>query len=231
MKVWAVVVAAGDGRRFGGRKQFASLGGRALVDWSVETARVVADGVVLVVPVAAPGSGPDAERTPGPDATPDAPQPVAAHGADAVVVGGPTRAASVRAGLDAVPADADVIVVHDGARPLASPALFRAVVDAVVAGADAAVPALPVADTVKSVDRDGVVLSTLARQGLVTVQTPQAFRAAVLRRAHRGGADATDDAGLVEQLGATVRVVPGDPRNLKVTTPQDLDMARALACP
>jgi 2-C-methyl-D-erythritol 4-phosphate cytidylyltransferase len=205
--VWVVVVAAGDGSRFGGLKQFAEIDGRPLVDWSVDAARSVADGVVLVVP-------------PGPPSG-------QAHGADVVVAGGATRAASVRAGLDAVPGDADVIVVHDGARPLASAELFRSVVDAVTAGAAAAVPGLALADTVKRVD-DGAVVATVARDGLVTVQTPQAFRAEVLRRAHAQGADATDDAGLVEAQGATVRVVPGDPRNLKVTAPADLVMVRAL---
>ena len=119
-------------------------------------------------------------------------------------------------------------MVHDGARPLASPALFGAVVDAVTGGADAAVPAVAMADTVKRVE-DGVVTATVARHGLVTVQTPQAFRADILRAAHDAGADATDDATLVEARGATVRVVPGDPRNIKVTTAADLEVAQALA--
>ncbi len=215
MRVWAVVVAAGGGSRFGGPKQFVSLGDRALVDWSVDAARTVADGVVLVVPA-------DVVST---SAVPDA------HGADVVVAGGDTRTASVAAGLDAVPAGAEVIVVHDGARPLASPALFRAVVDAVAAGAEAAVPGLALSDTVKRVDDAGAVVSTVDRRHLVSVQTPQAFRADLLRRAHAGGAEATDDAGLVEGQGATVRVVPGDPRNLKLTTPADLDMIRALLGP
>jgi 2-C-methyl-D-erythritol 4-phosphate cytidylyltransferase len=204
--VWAVVVAGGSGRRFGAEKQFVTLGGRALVAWSVAAARSVADGVVVVLPADNPGD---------------------AFGADVVVVGGDTRAASVRAGLAAVPGGAEVIVVHDGARPLASAELFGAVVDAVVAGADGAVPGLPVGDTLKRVSGD-TVADTVSRDGLVMVQTPQAFRAAVLRRAHASGDDATDDAALVESLGATVRVVPGEPRNLKVTTTADLDVVRAL---
>jgi 2-C-methyl-D-erythritol 4-phosphate cytidylyltransferase len=212
--VWVVVVAAGDGARFGGLKQWAEIDGRSLVEWSLEAARSVADGVVLVLRADAVDASP-----------PDS------HGVDAVVAGGATRAASVRAGLAAVPLDADVIVVHDGARPLASPALFRAVVDTVAAGAAGAVPGLAVADTVKRVDDAGSVVSTVERHGLVTVQTPQAFRADVLRRAHAGAGEAHDDAGLVEARGATVRVVPGEPRNLKVTTPADLDTARALARP
>jgi 2-C-methyl-D-erythritol 4-phosphate cytidylyltransferase len=147
--------------------------------------------------------------------------------ADAVVVGGATRAASVRAGLDAVPDDAEVIVVHDAARPLARSSLYRAVVDAIVPGVDAAVPGLPVTDTVKQVAGDRVV-STPDRSQLVVVQTPQAFRAACLRTAHRSGGDATDDAALVEAAGGTVAVVPGDPRNIKLTEPSDLLVMEAL---
>jgi 2-C-methyl-D-erythritol 4-phosphate cytidylyltransferase len=214
--VWVVVVAAGGGERFGGRKQFAEIDGRPLVRWSVEAARSVADGIVLVLPPDIAGTG-EAEGTGSPDT----------YGADVAVAGGSTRTGSVRAGLGAVPGGAEVIVVHDGARPLASADLFRSVVDAVTGGAVAAIPGLALTDTVKHVD-DGVVVSTLDRRGLVTVQTPQAFRAEALRKALESGDDATDDAGLVEAQGATVRVVNGDPRNLKVTTPDDLDMVRAL---
>ena len=212
--MWVVVVAAGDGRRFGAPKQFAQIAGRAMVQWAVDAARSVADGVVLVLPRSEVEAGAPARR--------------AVAGADVVVAGGDTRAASVRAGLAVVPASADVIVVHDGARPLASPALFRAVVDMVEGGADAAVPGLAVADTLKRVVGDAVT-DTVARQGVVAVQTPQAFRATVLRDAHRDLSEATDDAGLVESLGATVRVVAGDPRNIKVTTVADLEVAQALA--
>jgi 2-C-methyl-D-erythritol 4-phosphate cytidylyltransferase len=216
VSVWVVVVAAGSGRRFGAPKQVALLGGRRLVHWALDAARAVADGVVLVVPA---GDAPDVTAP-----TP----PGAGAGADVVVVGGDTRAASVRCGLAAVPSSAEVIVVHDGARPLASPALFRAVVDAVAGGADAAVPGLAVVDTLKRVD-DDVITATVTRDGLVAVQTPQAFRAELLRRAHAGATEATDDAALVESLGATVRVVPGDPRNIKVTTAADLEVVQALA--
>jgi 2-C-methyl-D-erythritol 4-phosphate cytidylyltransferase len=101
------------------------------------------------------------------------------------------------------------------------------VIDAVRAGADAAVPALPVADTVKRVDGDRVV-GTVDRDGLVVVQTPQAFRVAALRVAHTDDADATDDAALVEAAGGTVVVVGGDPRNLKVTTVADVAVVEAL---
>jgi 2-C-methyl-D-erythritol 4-phosphate cytidylyltransferase len=127
-----------------------------------------------------------------------------------------------------VPASAAVVVVHDAARPCASPALFDAVVAAVRAGADAAVPGLPIADTVKRVDGDRIT-ETLARSELVAVQTPQAFAAAALRAAHEGGGDATDDAALVEAAGGRAVVVPGEPGNLKITRPDDLRVAGALA--
>jgi 2-C-methyl-D-erythritol 4-phosphate cytidylyltransferase len=142
----------------------------------------------------------------------------------AAVPGGPSRSESVRAGLAAVPPEAEIIVVHDAARPLAPAALFQAVVDAVRAGADAAVPALPVVDTLKQVD-GGRVVATVDRDGLVAVQTPQAFRAAALRAAHAAGGVASDDAALVEAAGGSVVVVPGDPSNLKLTTPEDLAQA------
>lgn len=206
--VWAVVVAAGSGSRFGGAKQFEYLGDRRVLDWAVEAARAVSQGVVLVVP-------PEL-------AVADEPA------ADVVVPGGSTRSASVRAGLAAVPPEADVIVVHDAARPLAPVSLFESVVAAVVDGADAAVPGLTPADTIKRLDGDGRVVETLDRARLVGVQTPQAFRAAALRRAHEGEPDATDDAALVEAGGGRVVVVPGDRRAAKVTTPDDLLLARAL---
>jgi 2-C-methyl-D-erythritol 4-phosphate cytidylyltransferase len=207
-QVWAIVVAGGSGQRFGQRKQFALLGGRPMAQWSVAACRPVSSGVVLVVPTGYERQG--------------------EHGADRVVVGGPTRAASVRCGLAAVPDDAEVILVHDAARPLAPEALFDAVV-AAVSGPEggAAICALPVSDTIKRVD-DGFVTATLDRSELVAVQTPQAFRADLLRRAHSTGAEATDDAALVELLGEPVRVVPGDPRNLKITTEADLHTAERL---
>jgi 2-C-methyl-D-erythritol 4-phosphate cytidylyltransferase len=148
----------------------------------------------------------------------------AGEGADVVVVGGDTRAASVRAGLQSLPA-CEVVVVHDAARPLASSALFDAVVSAVESGADGAIPGLQVTDTVKrAITRQGrtVVVATLDRSELVTVQTPQAFRRDVLERAHAAQDDATDDAALVEAAGGTIIVVAGEASNLKITGPADL---------
>jgi 2-C-methyl-D-erythritol 4-phosphate cytidylyltransferase len=145
----------------------------------------------------------------------------------ALATGGASRAESVRAGLAVVPLGAEIVVVHDAARPLASDELFDAVIGAVRDGADGAVPGLAVADTLKRVD-DVRVTATVDRVGLVAVQTPQAFDARILRAAHAGSADATDDAQLVEAIGGTVVVVPGDPRNLKITGPADLMIAAAL---
>ena len=201
MSIWAIVVAAGRGSRFGGAKQFEELEGRRVVDWALVASRSVADGVVLVVPADHVEDG--------------------ASVADVVVIGGATRSASVRAGLDAVPEDAEVVVVHDAARPFAAPALFEAVVAAVRGGADAAVPGVPVADTVKRVVGSEVV-ATLDREELVAVQTPQAFAAAALRRAHSDAGEATDAAALVEAAGGRVVVVPGDPANAKITLRTDL---------
>jgi 2-C-methyl-D-erythritol 4-phosphate cytidylyltransferase len=207
MSVWAVVVAAGAGVRFGTLKQYEHLGDRRVLDWALERARAVADGVVLVVP---PDRAGESE-----------------HGVDAIVAGGDTRVGSVRAGLAAVPHEAEVVVVHDAARPLASVTLFQEVIRAVRAGADGAVPGIPLVDTVKVVE-DGHVAETLDRDRLVAVQTPQAFAAGMLRRAHEEDREGTDDASLVEAIGGRVAVVPGEAANAKITTQHDLVVARAL---
>jgi 2-C-methyl-D-erythritol 4-phosphate cytidylyltransferase len=204
--VWTIVVAAGTGTRFGGAKQYASLGARRVLDHAIEVATSRSDGVVVVTPP--DGAGPDG---------------AAIDGVDAVVPGGATRSASVRAGLAAVPADVDVVVVHDAARPLAGADLFDATVAAVRAGADGAIPAVPVTDSLRHrasgpVDRDD----------LVAVQTPQAFDAGTLRAAHAAGPEATDDAAVVEAAGGRIELVPGDRWNLKITEPDDLVVAAAL---
>jgi 2-C-methyl-D-erythritol 4-phosphate cytidylyltransferase len=207
VQVWAVVVAAGRGERFGAPKQYEALGGRRVLDWALDAAGARAEGVVLVVP---PERAAESEP-----------------GATVVVAGAATRSGSVRAGLASVPPSAEVVLVHDAARPLAPPAVFDAVLDAVADGADGAVPGLPVSDTVKRVAPDGAVLETLDRSALVTVQTPQAFRAGALRAAHAGGGDASDDAALVEAAGGRVVVVPGAAAAAKVTAPGDLPALEA----
>lgn len=213
---WAIVVGAGGGSRFGGPKQYESLGGERVIDRSRRIAGACCDGVVCVVP---------AEDVEG----------------EGAVAGGATRSESVRAGLAAVPLTADVICVHDAARPLASPALYAAVIEAVRAGADGAVPGIPVSDTIKVIDNEregggvvGIVVATPDRSTLVAVQTPQAFAASALRGAHAASPEGTDDAVLVEAyLGADGRAcrvvaVPGDPDNIKITVTEDLERARRL---
>ena len=204
--VGAIVVAAGRGDRFGAAKQFLELGGTRLVDRAVVACSGSCDAVVVVLPADVAWDGP------------------AVH---AAVSGGATRSDSVRAGLAALPPTVEVVLVHDAARPLASRAIFDAVIDAIRAGADAAVPALPVPDTLKRVD-GARVIETVARDDLVAVQTPQAFRIDALRAAHAGDGRATDDAGLVEQSGGCVVVVPGEVTNFKITAPSDLELAAAF---
>ncbi len=148
-----------------------------------------------------------------------------------VVAGGAERTQSGSAGLAALRDDVDIVLVHDAARCLAPPALFDRLVAAVRAGAEAVVPGLPVADTVKQVDTDGVVVATPERSSLRAVQTPQAFRRSVLTRAHASGAEATDDAALVERLGGRVLVIDGDDLAFKVTTAADLERADRILGP
>jgi 2-C-methyl-D-erythritol 4-phosphate cytidylyltransferase len=174
------------------------------VDWAVETARISSDGVVVVLPTE------QAQREGG-------------------VAGGATRSASVRCGLAAVPSDATIICVHDAARPFASEFLFDEVIDAVCSGADGAVPGLPVVDTIKFIDSTNIVTSTPDRRQLVAVQTPQAFRAKQLRQAHENNPEGTDDSTLVEARGGKIVVITGDPLNRKITTPEDLNWARAIS--
>jgi len=204
--VWSVVVAAGSGERFGGDKQAADLAGQPVVVRAVRAATSVSDGVVVVA--TADRRSAVVDLLAGLD------------GVEAIVNGGDTRSASVRCGLAAVPADAEVVLVHDGARPLATPDLFRRVVEAVCLGAEAVVPGIPLADSLRSVE--GRVID---RDGVIAVQTPQGFAAEALRRAHADGGEASDDATLVEATGVTVVVVEGEPANLKVTRPMDLALA------
>lgn len=220
MSSWAVVVAAGEGARFGKAKAFVGLAGIPMIAHSlIVLAKVPAiEGVVLVVSPSQLDEGNALVEATVPSIRVE------------VVTGGATRQASVRAGLAAVPNDARSIVVHDAARPLVTTALVEAAL-AALSNAAGAVVAVPAHDTLKR-ERDGAVTETVARDGLWRAQTPQAFRADVLRRAHQAAAgddaEATDDAVLVERTGEQVVIVPGDERNLKVTTPADLTIAEAL---
>ncbi len=213
MSVWAVLAAAGRGERLGDDrpKAFARLGDLPLVaeplrrlddsDWI--------DGIVVAAP---PGwEEPCIVLA----------EELGAGKVSAVVTGGETRAASVRAALAEVPEDAVVVLVHDAARPLVSDDVIGRVLAPLSDGYDGAVPVVPVSDTVKRVRGDEVV-ETVEREGLVMSQTPQAFLAAALRRAAAG--DGTDCASLVEAQGGKIKAVQGDPRLLKVTSREDLEL-------
>lgn len=221
MKTIAVLVAGGAGRRMGGAlpKQFLPLAGRPILDRSLDAllASPRVDGVVLVVPPDAP----DALRS-------------GCRRRDrviAVVDGGDERQDSVGLGIEAVPPDAEIILVHDAVRPFVP----RELLDRCVEGAaahGAVVPVVPVAETVKAWDPERGTLTTGDRSALFRAQTPQAFRASVLREAYRRAATegrrGTDDASLVEAIGHPVVAVPGDEENIKITVPAELRMAAGL---
>ena len=210
MSVWIVVVAAGSGARFGGPKQYELLGSSRVVDRSIATACRVADRVALVV--AADDVDDDAHAVP---------LPIPMSSWSPAARPGRRRCAE---GSAAVPNDAEVIVVHDAARPLATDALFEQVIAAVAAGADAAVPGVAVSDSLRRldggiVDRGGVGRGTDA-SGVSGRRC--------CGRAHRDEPDASDDATLVEMIGGKVEVVPGEATNFKITTSHDLVVARML---
>ena len=179
--------------------------GVGVSDHSLRTAAEACEGVVAVLPAAAIAEG------------------IVVPDADLVVAGGDTRTASSQAGTDSVPDSAEVILVHDAARPLASPELFARVVSAVRAGADAVVPVVPVVDSIRHVNG-----SVVDRDELRAVQTPQGFRAALLREALASTPEATDDAQAAELTGAAVQMLDGEPTNVKITTPADLLFVRAV---
>ena len=218
---WAVIVAAGRGDRLGldRPKAFAKLNGRPLLAESLE--RLEASEWVDAIVVAAPEEWEEPSILLA--------EEIGAAKVSACVTGGASRTESVRAGVAEVPEDALVVLVHDAARPVLPPEVVERVLTPLGEGWDGAVPALPVADTLKRAGTDGTVLETVDRTGLEAVQTPQAFLAPVLREALAGEVDsATDCAGLVEARGGRVRLVAGDARLLKVTTASDLAFVQAL---
>jgi 2-C-methyl-D-erythritol 4-phosphate cytidylyltransferase len=220
VSVWAVLAAAGSGDRLGADrpKAFVRLGDRPLLGESLE--RLDASGWVDAIVVAAPPGWEEPAILLA--------EELGCSKVSACVAGGATRGESVRRALAEVPGEAAVILVHDAARPLLDDAVVERVVTALNEGWDGAVPALPVADTVKRVDGDRIV-ETLRRDELRAVQTPQAFVAQVLRDACQGDvAEASDCASLVEARGGRVKVVEGDPRLMKVTDAADLDRVAAL---
>jgi len=220
VSVSAVLLAAGRGERLGSDrpKAFARLGERPLLAESLE--RLDASTWVETIVVAAPEGWEEpvillAEE-------------LGCQKVGEVVTGGARRAESVRAGVAGVPADAPVILVHDAARPLLEDIVVERVLTPLSQGWDGAVPGMPLADTVKRVEGETVV-ETLDRSSLFAVQTPQAFAAETLRQALEGDISAASDcSSLVEARGGRVKVVPGDPRLLKVTTAADLERVTAL---
>ena len=224
MAVHALIPAAGLGRRMGagGNKQYLELGDRPILAQTLARLATVAgiDALHLIVPV----DERDYCRE----------QVVARFGLErvrSIIAGGAERQDSVRNGLEGCgAADDDIVLIHDGVRPF-FPVAQLAPLAAAAAGTGAAVLAIPAQDTVKEVV-DGRVVRTLERSRLWQVQTPQAFRCALIREAHRrahaAGFIGTDDASLVEWCGGAVAVVPGSPFNFKLTTPADLALARAL---
>jgi 2-C-methyl-D-erythritol 4-phosphate cytidylyltransferase len=218
--VAAVLAAAGSGERLGADrpKAFVRLGDRPLLAESLERLEESAwvDGIVIAAP---PGWEEPAILLA---------EELGCGKVNACVTGGSTRAESVGLALGEVPDEAAVVLVHDAARPLLQDDVVERVLAPLAEGWDGAVPALPLADTVKRVVGDEVV-ETLDRSELRSVQTPQAFVASVLRDAYAGASrDASDCASLVEARGGRVKVVPGDPRLLKVTDAADLDRVAAL---
>lgn len=223
-RVIALIAAAGQGTRLGAEvpKAYVELRGRTLLERSVRA--LLASGVVdEVIVLVSPDMEPEAARIIGRiDAAPIR-----------LVHGGSERADSVWAGLQAIPDDDAVVLIHDAARALTPPAMVRGVAKRVLEGAPAAVPVVPVADTIKEVAADAVV-STPDRSRLRAVQTPQAFRLSALRQANldywaeQPEFTATDDASLMEWHGEHVATVPGDTLAFKITTPIDLTLAHAL---
>ena len=216
---WALIAAAGSGERLGidRPKAFAVLGGRPLLAESLD--RLDRCPLVDAIVVAAPPEWEEPSILLA--------EELAASKVVACVTGGATRAESVAAALAEVPEEALVVLVHDAARPLVGDGVVERLMGPLGEGFDGAVPVLPVADTLKRV-RDGVVQETVDRAGLVSAQTPQAFLAPTLRRAFSQDlAGVTDCASLVERAGGRVATVEGDPRLLKITTPDDLALVES----
>lgn len=211
-----IVVAAGRGKRFGAAKQFADLAGRPILDWSLETFQRHEDvqEIVLVLPAGRAGK-----------------EYVGRFSKiQAVAEGGKERQDSVWNGFCRLdPGSAGLVLIHDGARPLVSAGLISRIIKA-GRRKKAVIPALPIEETVKKA-AGGRVIRTIDRDDLVRIQTPQAFAYPLLKKAleaaRRGRFRGTDEATLLERLGETVWIVPGEPGNLKITTPLDISIAEA----
>lgn len=217
MSAWAIIAAAGSGSRMGGDKvkTLQILGGRACICYSVEKLKRHCEGVIIAARASDILSYKDALSRNG-------------LTADAYVLGGETRRDSVRNALAKLPEDCDLVLVHDGARPLLSDELILRVMDS-ARRLGSGVPALMITDTVKRVNLQGQSVDSLERRMLRTVQTPQAFHRTIIQSAYdEVDGMASDDASMVEQLGLPVHLVEGDPHNIKLTLPGDLERAEEL---
>ena len=220
MPCGAVIPAAGSASRFGeGDKTLVGLAGRPVLEWVLQ-AMLDSESLEQIVIVVSPSNQAEAMDL---IVRMRSPVPISA------VHGGERRMDSVKEGVDALGQDIDMVLVHDAARPLVSPRLVRTVIEA-ACQYGAAIPGIPVTDTVKKT-RGNQVVETLDRRELIAVQTPQVFRRDWLEAAYREipvGTELTDEASVLEAAGYPVRVVPGDPANLKVTTPMDTRIAEAM---
>ena len=210
MKIAVIIAAGGTGKRMGRPKQFLPLAGRAVVEWTIEAFRKVknVEQIIMVV------SGEDLERAKDLGTT--------------VVEGGEERGDSVKNGLKAVSPDCDLVIIHDGARPLITADIIeKAIKEA--KEQDAVVVGVPVKDTIKKVERGTLIVErSLEREELWQAQTPQVFKYDIITRAYAKKKAATDDAKLVEDLGIKVKMVMGSYENIKITTPEDLIVAEAI---
>ncbi len=219
-EVIAIVPAAGSGRRFGGNKVFAELRGLPVIVWSLKALHAVEE-IVEIIPVL-----PEADMEKGLTL-------FEKHGFEKIkkiAPGGKERQESVYHGLELVERDGSLVLIHDGVRPLVSVSLIRRIISS-VHDCDGVIPAFPPKDTIKVVSGD-IVKETLKRESLVAVQTPQVFRCRILKDAYRKTMSErrffTDDAAVVEHYGGRIKVVEGDYKNIKITTPEDLTIAETL---
>ena len=210
MSISVIIPAGGSGERLGAKvpKALVQLAGRTLIEHAVSNMSAIADEIIVAAPK---GLEKTFQELLGSEVL--------------VVTGGITRTESVKAGLKVLSKDAKFVLVHDAARPLASTDLARRIIKELQSGADAVIPGLKVADTIKRVNVDGFVTKTPNRAKLRAIQTPQGFTHATLITAHKLNAEATDDAALVEELDIPVKVILGEDRAMKITTPDDLGRA------
>jgi len=220
-KIIALVPSAGSGKRFGGGKTFFSFRGKAVLLWALEALEGVPE-INGIIPIIKKAEVPAAQKLIDKSRL---------KKIIAVAAGGKERQDSVWNGLQMLPPDTDIVLVHDGARPFAEPAFISGLIRS-LKNFDGVVPGLMPKDTVKEIDEEGIVCRTLNRASLVAVQTPQVFPYEVICRAYemamRAGYYATDDAALVEAAGGKIKTIPGDPRNIKITAKEDIITAEGF---